>query len=177
MIKRLILFFLVGFITWLYITFSKVDKLTLVNSEEKITDAKQVKKKKVQKTKADKIIAISKSYLGVPYKQAGTTKKGFDCSGLIMTSFLKQGVSLPRASYEMAKKGKEISLQKIQKGDLLFFITNPKRPNRVSHVGLVTLIEDETVHFIHSSTQKGVIISTLDEEYYKKRFFKAKRVL
>lgn len=177
MIKRLILFFLIGFITWLYAIFSKVnDNPNTITSEEE-ANKKSVRQEVTQLTKVDKIIGTSKSYLGVPYKQAGTTKKGFDCSGLIMVSFAKQGVSLPRASYEMVKKGNEISVRNIRRGDLLFFTTNPKRPNRVSHVGLVTSIEDGTVHFIHSSTQKGVIISTLDENYYKESFFKAKRVL
>lgn len=128
-------------------------------------------------TLTDKIIAIAETQKGTPYKAGGTTKNGFDCSGLVMTSFKKEGVLLPRASYQMATKGKEIDLKDVKRGDLVFFKTNAQKPNKISHVGLVTSVDNGVVSFIHSTTKKGVIISSIDEEYYKKSFCKAKRVL
>lgn len=137
----------------------------------------KVEEKPKEVTKADKIIAVAKTHLDAPYKAGGTTKNGFDCSGLVMTSFKKEGVALPRASYEMATQGKEVDLKDVKKGDLVFFKTNKQKPNKVSHVGLVTSVDDGVVRFIHSTNLKGVIISAIDEEYYKKSFYKAKRVL
>lgn len=160
-----------------------------VNTEElpskptvaNITEPQEIVQAPVQDQKeltiTDKIIALAQTHKGVPYKAGGTTKNGFDCSGLVMTSFKKEGVLLPRASYQMATRGKEVDLKDVKRGDLVFFKTNSEKPNKVSHVGLVTSVVDDVVSFIHSTTKKGVIVSTLDEEYYKKSFCKAKRVL
>lgn len=126
---------------------------------------------------ADKIIWTAVSYKGTPYKYGGTTKRGMDCSGLIMISFLKRGVSLPRTSYNMSKKGYLIPLRQAKRGDLLFFKTNPRKPNRISHVGLVTSVKNGVVYFIHASTRRGVVVNSMSERYYKRAFVKAKRVL
>lgn len=166
---RLLFFLLIlCFISYLYIK-------TGENTPKKPHTTPIISTKKT--TTIDKIIATAKSCEGLPYKTGGTTKKGFDCSGLVMTSFSKQGVSLPRSSFEMAKKGKEVSLSEAKKGDLVFFTTNSKYPNKINHVGLVTSIENGTVYFIHSTNKKGVIISNANENYYKKTFAKVKRIL
>lgn len=142
---------------------------------EVTTPEKKEEPKKIELS--DKIIDVAKESLGLPYKQGGTTKNGFDCSGLVMTSFAKHNVSLPRASYQMAEKGKEVSLEDAQKGDLIFFNTNENKPDKISHVGLVTAVKNNVVYFIHSTDKKGVIISNTTEAYYKKSFSKIKRVL
>ena len=125
--------------------------------------------------KADKIIQNANSFLGTKYKYGGTTKKGMDCSGLIYTSFKQEHITLPRISRDMAMQGKTIPLKQVKKGDLLFFITGKKK--RISHVGLVTKIVNKEVFFIHTSSKRGVITSSMNEKYYKARFVKAKRVL
>jgi cell wall-associated NlpC family hydrolase len=126
-------------------------------------------------SKADKIIHTANSYKGTKYKFGGITNKGVDCSGLIYTAFKKEGILLPRVSRDMALKGEPILLKNIRKGDLVFFITGKK--NRINHVGLVIKIVDNEVFFIHASTSSGVIISSLNEKYYKLRFKKVRRVL
>lgn len=125
--------------------------------------------------KIDKIIHIANSFKGTKYKYGGTTNKGMDCSGLIYTSFKKEGILIPRVSKDIALLGVSVSLQKIRKGDLVFFFTGKK--NRINHVGLVTKVVSNEVYFIHASTSRGVIISSLSEKYYKARFIKAKRIL
>lgn len=192
---KLVLVSILGIIVFLYAKFPNLtdnDAVGIhhVNEEDFLTDTythesmdqtpKEEEKKQQEQvvvTKADKIIAIAKSKLNIPYKQAGTTDKGYDCSGLVMTSFKKEGVALPRASYQMATKGKNIIRKDIKKGDLVFFTTNPNTPKRINHVGLVTEVKDDEVYFIHSSTKRGVIINKLSESYYKKSYAKAKRVL
>lgn len=60
-------------------------------------------------------------------------------------------------------------LDLLQPGDLVFFITYG---NEVSHVGIYA--GDNT--FIHSSTSKGVIVSSMYEPYWRTRFVGARRI-
>lgn len=99
-----------------------------------------------------------------------------DCSGLVYTSFLKEKISLPRVSRDMAKKGKRLSKDKISKGDLVFFKTN-KNKNVINHVGLVVESKRGNILFIHSSSSRGVIVSSLDEKYWRNAFVEGRRVL
>lgn len=176
------LFLILILYSFLYKNTGVIEPVEAIEKKEmpvanEIPEEKKEVVESIEKTKADKIIEIAKKHKGLPYKMGGTTKNGFDCSGLVMTSFKKEGVSLPRASYQMATKGKDVDLKEIKKGDLVFFKTNEQKPNKISHVGLVTSVDNGVVSFIHSTTKKGVIISVLDEEYYKKSFCKAKRIL
>lgn len=127
-------------------------------------------------TVADKIVWTAVSYKGVPYKFGGMTKRGMDCSGLIHTSFKQRNVDLPRTSREMYTKGYDIPLKKVKRGDLLFFKTARKR-GKVNHVGLVTSVKNGDIHFIHSTSSRGVIVTSLWQKYWRKAFIKAKRVL
>ena len=148
---------------------------------KKIAVSKKVKpQKKVPNkpvftiSKTDKIINNALSFRGTKYLYGGTTKKGMDCSGLIYTSYRLAAIDLPRTSREQSKKGVNIPLSKVMIGDLLFFKTSKK--NVISHVGLVTNVNGNTVKFIHSSNSKGVVISSLNEKYWAKAFAKAKRI-
>jgi cell wall-associated NlpC family hydrolase len=75
----------------------------------------------------------------------------------------------------MAKIGRKLNEDDIRKGDLIFFKTNGRKV--INHVGMVTEINDEEIKFIHSSTQKGVIISSTKEAYYGRTFTQANRIL
>ncbi|GET48556.1 hypothetical protein RCZ02_13870 [Capnocytophaga felis] len=120
------------------------------------------------------VLDTALSYLGSPYKYGGTTRKGFDCSGFVSASFQPLDISLHRSSHEMANQGKNVDLKNVQIGDLLFFVTGKNK--RISHVGIVVETGNE-IKFIHSSTSRGVIISSLSEGYWSKAYRKAKRVL
>lgn len=135
-----------------------------------------VSNKKQPKSKAEYIIDYAKQFKGVRYKWGGTTKSGMDCSGLIFESFRENEIILPRISRDMAKKGTKISLKKVHKGDLLFFKTGNRR-NSINHVGLVVEIKGNDIKFIHSTSSKGVIISGLNETYWLKAFYEARRIL
>lgn len=124
---------------------------------------------------SEQLLKIAKSYLGVPYKFGGTNESGFDCSGLVLVSFDQLGMKVPRNSSQQAEFGKEIKTIDARKGDLVFFNTTGKS---ISHVGIVEKIEQTgEIFFIHSSTSKGVMISSLEENYWKSRFVKAVRLL
>jgi len=121
------------------------------------------------------VIKTAKSYLGVPYKYGGTNRSGFDCSGLVMVSFDELGLKLPRNSAKQASEGREIKISEVREGDLVFFNTSG---SSISHVGIIeSIAKTGEIKFIHSSTSQGVIISSMDENYWKTRFVKAVRLL
>lgn len=125
--------------------------------------------------KADFLIAKASENLGVRYRGGGTDKNGFDCSGLMCTTFRNLDMTLPRSSSDMAaNSGVKIDRSQAQKGDLIFFAT---RGRWVGHVGMITEITEDEIKFIHSSTSAGVIISSTKEPYYSKRFVQINRVL
>lgn len=122
------------------------------------------------------LIKDAQKYLGAPYRYAGNTSAGFDCSGLVNKVFDENKYSLPRRSEDQSKKGVEIRIKEARPGDLVFFATSGG--SRVSHVGIVHDIgRDGEVKFIHSSTSKGVIISSLNEKYWNDAYLFARRVL
>lgn len=153
-------------------------------SSKKTTSKRTVKtkttktntRKKSASSKSNAIVATALKYKGTRYKYGGTTKKGMDCSGLMYVAFKTHQVLLPRVSYEQAKRGKKISKSSAKKGDLLFFRTN-KNKKRINHVGLVVETKKGVIKFIHSTTSRGVLISSLDERYWKNAFAEARRVL
>lgn len=165
--------------------------LILILSFNSCKSSKQAKKKKENptkiitkkseektpiKTQAEYIIDYAKKFEGVRYKWGGTTESGMDCSGLVFESFRANDIVLPRISRDMAKKGDKIQLKKVLKGDLLFFKTGNRR-NTINHVGLIVDIRDNDIKFIHATSSKGVIISGLNETYWLKAFYEARRVL
>jgi len=150
-----------------------------------VTSKKSVlKKEKLTKTEkrktnrlAEELINTAAENLGVKYKYAGTTKAGFDCSGLMYTIFNSHNITLPHNSYQQSKVGEVINTKnkEAQKGDLIFFKTN--KNSQINHVGIVIEVSDDEIKFIHSSSSKGVIISSTKEPYYKKTFVQLNRIL
>ena len=126
----------------------------------------------------DRIVTLidsAYSYIGTPYKWAGTSRSGMDCSGFVSTAFSAINVPLSRSSTEMSTQGTDIPLSQAEVGDLLFFKTTRKR-NRISHVGIVVGVGDE-VKFIHASVSQGITVSSLSEDYWQKAYAKTSRVL
>ncbi|WDF60176.1 C40 family peptidase [Flavobacterium sp. KACC 22758] len=130
--------------------------------------------KKENRSLVKNLIDTATDNIGVKYKAGGTTKSGFDCSGLVYTTFESENIKLPRSSFEQAKIGKVIPLNDAKKGDLIFFKTNKSR--QINHVGLITEVNSDEIKFVHSSTSKGVIISSTKEPYYKNSFEQVNRV-
>ncbi len=119
---------------------------------------------------ADAIIATAKQYLGTPYLWGGITPKGFDCSGFVQYVFKAHGISLPRTSREQYTAGTYVSKANLQPGDLVFFDTGG---NGISHLGIYI----GNNQFIHSSTSKGVVITSLSNTYWAPKYYGARRVL
>ncbi len=121
------------------------------------------------------LVNSAEQNLGSNYRTGGTDPKGFDCSGLLYSTFKKFDISLPRSSNEMSKVGVRVKERDIQVGDFVFFRTNGKRV--INHVGMVTEVRPDEIKFIHSSTQLGVIISSTKEPYYERTYAQANRIV
>lgn len=107
---------------------------------------------------------------GVPYAMGGMSQSSIDCSGLTVLAYRDLfGMQLPRTAEEQAQYGRNISKNSLQPGDLVFFKTGFFQ----RHVGIYL---DKNA-FIHASTSKGVMISQLDEPYWRAKFWKAQRVI
>ncbi|MDH5710606.1 MAG: NlpC/P60 family protein [Gammaproteobacteria bacterium] len=106
---------------------------------------------------------------GVDYEMGGLSKDGIDCSGFVYATFRsKLGIDIPRSTELQIKTGKKISRKNLRTGDLIFFKTSEK----VRHVGIYL----GNNKFLHASTSEGVIISELDNVYWKSKFLLAKRL-
>jgi cell wall-associated NlpC family hydrolase len=120
------------------------------------------------------LIETSSKYIGTRYKKGGVTNKGFDCSGFVYTTFKENEITLPRSSKEQAQVGVKISQSEAKVGDLIFFSTNGSKT--INHVGIIVEILGDELKFIHSSLKLGVVVSSIKELYYLKRFVQINRV-
>lgn len=133
------------------------------------------KKLAVREKKVNTVIKKARSYSGVPYKWGGTSRAGMDCSGLLLKSFQSINMEIPRTSIEQSKMGKNVNLQDVKEGDLVFFAAGKKK-RKITHVGLVTNVRSkEDIRFIHASSSKGVVEVNLMSRYYQKILIKAVR--
>jgi cell wall-associated NlpC family hydrolase len=167
------------FLLFLVIFFTACKSTSPIVTSKKVTSKEKLSRSEKRKTNqlAEQLIDAAADNLGVKYKYAGTTRAGYDCSGLIYTIFNAENITLPRNSFQQSKIGIVLNPKKdqAQKGDLIFFKTNKNR--EINHVGIVIEASDEEIKFIHSSTSKGVIISSTKEPYYQKTFVQINRVL
>lgn len=130
-----------------------------------------------------KIINLALEFYTIPYKWGGTNlEAGIDCSYFVKYIFKKVGIDLPRTSREQFKIGELVNRDELQPGDLVFFkktkyrkVKNKiKKYEYINHVGIY-LKDNEFIHAARSA--KKVIISSLDEPYYKKHYAGARRVI
>ncbi len=120
-------------------------------------------------------IETALSYQGTRYKYGGSSRSGMDCSGLIHISFKEAGKSVPRTSSSLFNAASSIDFKNVEKGDLLFFATG-KNKTRVNHVGLVVNTTPAEISFVHSTTSRGVIVSTMNEGYWLNAYLSAGRL-
>ncbi|HLF52735.1 NlpC/P60 family protein [Flavobacterium sp.] len=123
----------------------------------------------------DQLIRNASENIGTRYHTGGTSKAGFDCSGLMCNTFGAFDIKLPRTSFEQSSYGTKINTEEAKKGDLIFFKTNGR--GQINHVGMVVEVVEGEIKFIHASVQRGVIISSTKENYYKKNFIQVNRIV
>jgi cell wall-associated NlpC family hydrolase len=119
-------------------------------------------------------LLVAMGLLGTPYKLGGTDPaKGVDCSGLVHYVYKQSAdLNLPHSAKALSQNGTPIKKDELKPGDLVFFHTLKKH---FSHVGIYA----GDGNFIHASSREGkeVIVSSLDNSYWAKRFDGARRIL
>ena len=116
-----------------------------------------------------KLRDATEDWLGIPYRYGGTTRDGIDCSAFVQAYMGEVlDLHLTRSTASQVEEGTEVAKADLRPGDLVFF-----RRRGTRHVG-VYLGEGE---FIHASSSNGVIVSRLDEGYYERHYWTARRVL
>lgn len=143
------------------------EKETTESKAEKVPESAPF----LPKGKVDAVIKTAKKYIGTRYCFGGTTPKGFDCSGFVQFIFKQNGFAIPRTADEQYKLGQCIKKRAdLEPGDLVFFSTYEKG---ASHCG-VYLGKNQ---FIHVSSSKGVRIDSLDDSYWKPRWYGGKHIV
>ena len=137
-------------------------------SVESYPKAEASEESKIDQVKLGRII---ESYLGTPFRKEGNSKLGIDCSGLVFQVYEEYAsLNLPRNTYKLYQSTQKIEKEKLSFGDLVFFSETGRQ---LSHVGIYV----GNNRFVHASETQGVIISSLAEDYYQKRFRAATRVI
>ncbi len=146
--------------------------ITLTTGTTKITAAENNRTVSLEEIRLAVVVKAG-SYLGIAYHFGGEDARGLDCSGFVRAVFADFIPEIPRRSMELYYFGKTVDKRDLRPGDLVFFNTTGRDP---SHVG-VYIGEN---HFIHSASggdNTGVIISSLDSDYYADRYTGSRRVV
>ncbi|EEQ11591.1 hypothetical protein ymoll0001_21660 [Yersinia mollaretii ATCC 43969] len=126
---------------------------------------------------SDSIVVVAKlneqlrQWEGTPYRNGGLDQSGVDCSGFVYRTFRDRfDMQLPRTTAAQTSLGTKVSRDDLMPGDLVFFKTGSGQNGL--HVG----IYDTNDEFIHASTSKGVIRSSLENVYWKRVYWQARRI-
>lgn len=115
------------------------------------------------------LVAHYQEWAGTPYRSGGLSQRGVDCSGFVYLTYREQlGRDLPRTTQEQLRQGKRVARTELDTGDLVFFRTGFK----TRHVGIY-LGNDQ---FVHASSSRGVMVSSLSDSYWNRAFLQGRRV-
>ncbi|WP_248930869.1 C40 family peptidase [Paenibacillus hamazuiensis] len=120
-------------------------------------------------SQAQGVISTAKRFIGTPYRfgsPIGSTRT-FDCSSFTWTAFHYNGINLPRSSQEQSRAGQYVPKSNLMPGDLVFFYSP------IHHVGIYI----GNGKFIHTWGGPGVMISDLNQGWWKNNYTTARRVL
>jgi probable lipoprotein NlpC len=116
------------------------------------------------------LISTVADWLGTPYRRAGMSKLGTDCSGFVSSVYREIfNVNLTHSSFSMLKQMKErVKKAHLQEGDIIFFRMHGKK---ISHVGIYL----KDFKFIHAATNRGIVVDDLRTPYYQRTYYTAGR--
>lgn len=119
-----------------------------------------------------KLYLEAAEWIGVPYRAGGDSKRGTDCSGFTCQLYRKvYRTQVPRNTEDLKKESSKVAKRNLREGDLVFFSSNRSK-KKVAHVGIYL----KNGRFIHASTSKGVIVSSLNEDYYTRHWMSGGRI-
>ena len=117
-----------------------------------------------------RILAEFQRWKGARHQLGGTGSDGIDCSGFVKAVYKDAfNINLPRTTTAQVRWGKPVSLDDLRPGDLVFFTL----PNYPRHIGIFL----NRSQFVHASKTKGVAISKIDDYYWRKYYWTARRIL
>lgn len=138
-----------------------------------VSDA-AVSKLAPEKNRNEHLLSVLSGFLNARYEIGGMTPDGVDCSGLVKAVFAETyGFNLPHNAASQFHMGAKTLEDNLRLGDLVFFETQSRRGQYISHVGIYL----SNRRFAHASTKAGVIISGLDEAYWRRRYAGARRLI
>ena len=110
------------------------------------------------------------SWRGARHRLGGLGRNGIDCSGFVFVTFQELfGKTLPRTTAAQGRMGQPVHRHELTAGDLVFFKTGWRK----RHVGIY-LGNDR---FVHASYTQGIVASPIDAPYWRRHYWKARRIL
>lgn len=126
----------------------------------------------------NRLIQTAEKHLGTPYRYAGKTPAGFDCSGFVYYCYGSTlGIKMPASSSDYVNFGQAVSKDSAKPGDIIVFKGYNAGGTGPGHVGMITEITANEIYFIHSANRGGIRYDKLSQKYYKDRFLFIRRVL
>ncbi len=111
-----------------------------------------------------------RSWLGTPHRMGGMSPRGIDCSGLVVTLYKDLfDMPLPRTTRALMRTGRQVDRGRLVAGDLVFF----KPAAKYDHVGIY-LGHGE---FVHTSSRYGVMVSLIEDDFWRRCYLTGRRVL
>ena len=147
-------------------------KATMAKKKDNSIVAKyaEILKSKKSEVKNIKLYTFIDDWYGTKYKYGGLLKSGVDCSGFCNVLYNQvYNKQIQRTTAELFKKINKTSKKNLREGDFVFFNISSKKN---SHVGIYL----KNNMFVHASSSKGVVISSLENPYYKKAYSKGGRL-
>lgn len=153
------------------------ETLTVAEAEQKMDAAINLRKK---------FIDLGMGYKGIEYVWGGKTPRpGFDCSGLVSyTAKQSLGIDIKGNAQDIYNQTSPVSLGDALPGDLIFF--KGSADTRITHVGIYLGKNPGENDFgkqnlflnaASAGPRTGVIISGLNENYWKKTFYGCGRII
>lgn len=110
----------------------------------------------------NQVVEMAKKQIGVPYLWGGTTRSGFDCSGLTQYVYRNaRNINIGRVTTDQEKSGTIISLNQAQPGDLVFWGNKGASYHVAIYIG--------NAQYIHAPVQ-GENVKIGSFTYYKPSF-------
>jgi len=122
---------------------------------------------------SERFVDSCRKFIGTPYQYGGITDSGIDCSGLLYVNFKSFGLSIPRNSALQSEYFESVNFVEAQPGDLLFFGSSEEN---INHAGVITEVDSlNSIRFIHTSSNQGVIEENLKSDYWTRKLIKIGR--
>jgi probable lipoprotein NlpC len=131
----------------------------------------------LKKERKDNVLLYKEaaSWLHVPHVEGGTSRNGTDCSYLVQYIYktvYEKNIKRNSLAILQSNCRKLKNKTQLREGDLVFFNTGNKSRSYINHVGIYLKYNK----FLHASTSRGVIVSDLNEDYYRKTWVCGGRV-